>query len=92
MTNLIGAPGTPTPAFGATAGLLGVSFVAASPVVGGQTHTSMVFTNTASCDNMVSITSGQTLRGPIFTSASLCTSWWVTIAANRQGERIGWLT
>ena len=92
MTNLTGAPGTPTPPHGSTAGLLGVSFTAAAPVVGGQTYTSMVFTNTASCDNMVSITSGQTLRGPIFTSGTLCTFWWVTIAANRQGERIGWLT
>ena len=92
MTNRMGAPGSPAPAQGATAGLLGVSFIAASPVFGGQTHTSMVFTNTASCGSMVPITSGQTLSGLNFTTVNLGTTFWVTVAANRQGERIGWMT
>lgn len=80
----MGAPGTPTLAYGSTAGSLQVTFGASTPVVAGQTYRAEACTDAAmsvGCHTQT-ITSGGQFTGLPFTAGQPGTPFYVTVTAN----------
>lgn len=80
-----GAPGTPSLAYGLTAGSLQVAFGASTPQVGGQTYSAEACTGagmTGTCFTQNNFVSGGQFTGLHFSAGQAGTPYYVTVTAN----------